>query len=73
MEPNGRTTACLNEGGSPRCVDQVKYSVALDRANFRFADVNGMSFWFLLSVYTAIDLMLTRLANRRWQGRLALG
>ncbi|SPO03558.1 uncharacterized protein DNG_06241 [Cephalotrichum gorgonifer] len=47
MEPNGRTTGWINN--CPRngnmfnleWVDQIKFSVDKDRANHRFADVNG--------------------------------
>lgn len=44
MEKSGRTTAWLNQDGTEvrmLSVGQVKYSENLDRANFRFADVNG--------------------------------
>ncbi|SPO00343.1 related to acetylxylan esterase [Cephalotrichum gorgonifer] len=42
MEPSGRVTGWLNDGSSTlRSVGQVKFSEDLDRANFRFADVNG--------------------------------
>lgn len=42
MEPSGRTTARLQkDDGSLEDVGQVKFSEDLDRANFRFADVDG--------------------------------
>lgn len=42
MEPDGRTTAWLNDDTSTlRDVGQVKFSNDLDRANYQFADVNG--------------------------------
>ena len=47
MEPNGRTTAYINncpkDGNAFNLewVNQVKFSVDKDRANHRFADVNG--------------------------------
>ncbi|KAK5637685.1 hypothetical protein RRF57_013400 [Xylaria bambusicola] len=45
MKPDGMTTAWLNDCKSDlfdlRSVGQVKYSVKFDRANHRFADVNG--------------------------------
>jgi hypothetical protein len=46
MEPNGRTTALINEPGGLRNVGQVK-SAETDtpryRGELRFADVNGAS------------------------------
>ncbi|KAK1622921.1 hypothetical protein BDP81DRAFT_440486 [Colletotrichum phormii] len=41
MEPDGRTTAWLNSASGLENVGQVKFTEDLDRANFRFADVNG--------------------------------
>lgn len=42
MEPNGRSDAWLNDHeGEMREVGQIKYSEKKDRANHRFADVNG--------------------------------
>ncbi|OBT82112.1 hypothetical protein VE02_08782 [Pseudogymnoascus sp. 03VT05] len=42
MQPDRRTEAWLNDDGSDlRSVGQVKFSEKLDRANHRFADVNG--------------------------------
>ncbi|KAF4944222.1 hypothetical protein FSARC_14725 [Fusarium sarcochroum] len=42
MEPNGKAVAWLNDDqGTMRYAGQIKYSEAKDRANHRFADVNG--------------------------------
>lgn len=42
MEPNGRTVAWLNGPNQEmEYVGQVKFSEKLDRANHKFADVNG--------------------------------
>ncbi|KFX96332.1 hypothetical protein V490_03385 [Pseudogymnoascus sp. VKM F-3557] len=42
MEPNGRTTAWINDiGADLRDVGQVKFSVKQHREDHRFADVNG--------------------------------
>ncbi|KAF9880547.1 putative carbohydrate esterase family 3 protein [Colletotrichum karsti] len=42
MEPDGRVTGWMNDKDSTlRSVGQVKFSEELDRANFRFADVDG--------------------------------
>ncbi|KPM39384.1 hypothetical protein AK830_g7215 [Neonectria ditissima] len=42
MEPNGRAVAWLNDNeGTMRYAGQIKYSEKKDRANHRFADVNG--------------------------------
>jgi len=44
MFPSGRATAWINDGDrSMRSVSQIKFSQDLDRANFQFADVDGMS------------------------------
>lgn len=42
MEPDARVTGWINHDGDTLVNDgQVKFSESLDRANFRFADVNG--------------------------------
>jgi hypothetical protein len=42
MEPDGRTTAWINDiGADLRDVGQVKFSVKQHREDHRFADVNG--------------------------------
>ncbi|KFY70309.1 hypothetical protein V499_09272, partial [Pseudogymnoascus sp. VKM F-103] len=42
MKPDGTTEAWLNDDGSDlRSVGQIKFSEKFDRANHRFADVNG--------------------------------
>lgn len=42
MEPSGRAVAWLNDDeGTMRYAGQIKYSEKKDRANHRFADVNG--------------------------------
>lgn len=54
MKPDGTTEAWLNDDGSDlRSVGQVKFSEKFDRANHRFADVNGMplSFYLMLQEY----------------------
>ena len=42
MEPNGRVTGWINHNGDTLMDNgQIKFSEGLDRANWRFADVNG--------------------------------
>ncbi|KAK2765017.1 hypothetical protein FQN54_008716 [Arachnomyces sp. PD_36] len=42
LEPNGRTTGFLNQGDNKfEDVGQIKFSEGKDRANLRWADVNG--------------------------------
>jgi hypothetical protein len=44
MEPNGRATAWLRDSANNWFnAGQIKYQEGLDRANYRFADVNGKS------------------------------
>lgn len=55
MKPDGTTEAWLNDDVSTlRSVGQIKFSEKLDRANHRFADVNGTSLVFrlILQVYS---------------------
>lgn len=41
LEPNGRVTGWLNKPGGLQWMSQIKFSVDKDRANHRWADVNG--------------------------------
>ena len=44
MDPTGLTKGWLNRDDKELDdVGQIKFSEKLDRANFRFADVNGMA------------------------------
>jgi hypothetical protein len=41
LEPNGRVTGWLNKPGGLQWMDQIKFSVGMDRVSHRWADVNG--------------------------------
>ncbi|KAM7185430.1 hypothetical protein V8F20_011802 [Naviculisporaceae sp. PSN 640] len=41
LEPDGRVTGWLNKPGGLQWLNQIKFSVDKDRANHRWADVNG--------------------------------
>ena len=41
LEPNGQVTGWLNKPGGLQWMNQIKFSVDKDRANHRWADVNG--------------------------------
>ena len=41
LEPDGRVTGWLNKPGGLQWMNQIKFSVGKDRANHRWADVNG--------------------------------
>ncbi|KAK3904393.1 hypothetical protein C8A05DRAFT_42499 [Staphylotrichum tortipilum] len=41
LEPNGRVTGWLNKPGGLQWMNQIKFSVGKDRADHRWADVNG--------------------------------
>ena len=43
LEKDGRTTGWLNKATGLQWMDQIKFSVGKDRANHRWADVNGKS------------------------------
>lgn len=57
MELNGRTTALINEPSGLRNVGQVKSAetdTRRDRADLRFADVNGTPHTFLIPASTEL-------------------
>lgn len=41
LEPNGRVTGWLNKPGGLQWMDQIKFSVGMDRVSHGWADVNG--------------------------------
>ena len=41
MDPDGRTVGWLNQKSGLFALNQIKVSVGFDRANHRWADVNG--------------------------------